>query len=1233
MALPNFSVKRPVTVIMCFLGVVLFGLISWSKLPQELYPPITYPQLSVVTFYKDAAPEEMELLITKPVEEAVGTVSGVRRISSTSKEEASLVVAEFSWGTNMDFAALGVREKIDLIKESLPRAAGDPIVMKFNPFELPLMVLNITAAKTSPGDLQRIVKKVVKNELEKANGVAAVNITGGVTPEVLIEIDQDKLMSKEVALNDVVETVSKANLNYPAGTIEESFYEYLIRTMGEFTVVDEINDVVIEIEDRTPKREFTEYGPEDVKKKQEERVTDIRLIQLKDIAVIKNTFKDRTSISRFNGNENISVSLLKQADTNTLTVANNVRRGLERLKSMIPEDVRINVVYDQSSFVNSAISGVRDAALQGGILAFLVLLVFLKNIRGAAVVALNIPISIMAVFSLMYFSGITMNMISLGGLALGVGMLVDNGIVVIENIYRHFQREKRPPKEASVEGANEVSGPIVGSTLTTIAVFLPMVFVIGIAGQLFRELAFTVTFSLLGSLAVALTLIPILGLKAKKNKEAEASMVGGGIASLQDLTQNILKFFLHNKFISLLAVFGVFVLSCLLITVLDIEFLPRIDQGQYMIKIELPPGTRLKVTDDVAKIIESHLSNSNDVLGVTVNIGSTKEKKGTALLETMGPHEGRIIVNLKPLARWNQSGEGYRLISTSESLQRLKNSLKQENLRGAEIEYVLQDSVFKSAFQTGAPVVIEIKGQDLDKLRRITADIEASLNDLRGIYSVRDSLIDPAPEVKINIFKEKATAYNLTTNDIAVTAQTAVKGHLATKFKKEGDEIDIRVRLRKVDRDNMAKVRRLGLRSPLGIDVPLAEVAYFSLGEGPSEIKRQDQERIVVVSANIFKRSFKEIADKITALLKEVKLPSGYSVELTGEREQIEESFNSLKWALVLSLVLVFMIMASQFESLWQPFVIMFTIPLSIIGVVLILILTQTPLSVMVILGVIILGGIVVNNGIVLIDYTNLLRKQGMTAEEAVLTASSRRLRPIIMTALTTILALIPLALALNEGAELQQPMAIAVIGGLTVSTFLSLIVIPTIYLGLEGVIVFVKSSIFGVREKVEEISEPPEPPDEEIPPEPEAEPPPEPPVPERPKRPKGVPSEDEGGVPSEDEGGVPDEAPEGGEVEGPEVPAEPEKEVPPEPKVEPPPEPKAEGRGNIPLDIWDSLTERHHQLILYVRENRKITRKDYADKFNISVPTAARDLKLLSEKGILVAKGPAAVGRYYVLA
>ncbi|MDD5504419.1 MAG: efflux RND transporter permease subunit [Candidatus Omnitrophica bacterium] len=1223
MSLSSLSMKKPVTVIMVFLGVTLFGLISWTRLRQELYPPIVYPQLSIITSYKDAAPEEMEILVTKPIEEAVGTVGGVRKISSISKEETSLVIAEFNWGTNMSFAALGVREKIDLIKESLPRGSEDPVVMKFNPFEMPLMVLNITSETISPAELRRITDKIIKNEIEKADGVAAANITGGRIPEIIIEIDQDKLMSKGLALNKVVEFIAKSNLNYPAGTIEESFYEYLVRTIGEFKMVDDISGLVIDVDDRKRESEFIGFDAGARQAEDDKPVYRTHLVTLKDIASVKEVLKEKTSVSRFNNRDNVSLSIQKQADANTLQVANSIKEILKKIKDIIPEGINISMVADQSLAVSSNIKGVADAAFQGGFLAFLVLLFFLRNIKSALIVALNIPVSIMVVFALMFLCGITINMISLGGLALGVGMLVDNGIVVIENIYRHRQEEKKDIIEASAFGASEVSGAIAGSTLTTIAVFLPMVFVIGVAGQICKDLAFTVTFSLLGSIATALALMPVLCSTVKDipvvDSEDDSDLNHTFMTPFQSGLKKALCFFIKRKAFCLAALLIVFLFCCMLLPFLDTELLPKVDQGQFTIKLNLPPGTRLDHTDTVARKIESYLFAVPEIDSVTTNIGSTKEKKGTALLETMGPHQAQIIVNLKPKAGFGKSGPQYRLDGTSVVLSKLKDQIGPKELSGASIEYILQESVFQSAFQTEAPIVIEIRGKELGTMRNITAIVEEEIKKISGIYSVRNTLVAPAPEIKVNVFKDKAATYNLTASDIALTAQTAIKGHVATKLKREGEEIDIRVRLKPSDRDNMEKIRRLQFHTPLGVDVPLSELAYLSMGKGPSEIKRQDQERTIIVSASIFKNSFKNVAQAVSEAISRVQMPStAYSAKLAGESEQIKESFRSLRMALVLSVLLVYMIMASQFESFWQPFVILFTIPLSIIGIILMLLFTRTPLSIMVILGVIICGGIVVNNGIVLIDYVNILRERGMSAYDAVMVSSRRRLRPILMTALTTVLGLFPLAFALNHGSELQQPMAIAIIGGLIASTFLSLVVVPVIYLGFNDIITSIKA--FSPRLKNDDklkfapLADAGEQGHDAV----KAQKPPLAPVIELSYDKSGsgggiAPAANDFSATDEKKGRIPA----GGDT----------------PPLFPLKTEEGLTASQDNRDIWQGgFNERQKALIAYLKENGRISRKEYSEKFNISIPTAARDLKHLLKSGVIVFKGPAAIGRYYTL-
>lgn len=1186
MRLPEFSVNRPVTTSMFFIGVLILGLISLTRLPRELFPSITYPQLTIVTTYENAAPEEVETLITKIIEEAVGTVSNMKRISSISKEGVSIVTAEFGWGANMDFASLGVREKIDLVKERLPLGSSDPIVMKFNPFELPVMTLSVTGDNSS-SELLRLSRKFIKDEIEKVEGVASCNITGGLEREILVSVDEGRLYASGISITKVVDALKSSNLNYPAGTIEEHFYEYLIRTMGEFKVVPEIKETVVGRDKPDERNVFGAQQQEEQAKKES------RLIYLKDIADIKDTFQERTSISRYNGQENISISVQKQAGVNTLKVAQNVRDRLGQIERDLPQGMEVNIVYDQSAFIKKSIQGVMDAAVQGGILAFIVLFIFLRNIKASLIVSFSMPVSIMVAFSLMYFNGITLNMLSLGGLALGIGMLVDNAIVVIENIYNHFQKQK-DIKEASKTGASEMSAAIVSSTLTTVAVFLPMVFVVGVAGQLFKELAFTVTFSLLASLVIALSLIPRLAaIKTGKSKNIQnISQSSKFTFGLGPIYSKIAPIVLKFRVIFLIIMLVIFILSMGLVRVVDKEFMPRVDQREFIMKVNMPSGIKLVITDNVVKKIEQALFNTEAVEGATVNIGSSKKKDFASGLETMGSHQAQIIVTLRKGKSWP---------STSNVIENLKNDFSKLNLEGAEIEYVLQESVFKTALQGSAPIVIEIKGNDLEKIADISKDVKKSLTNIKGIYGIRTSLTQPAPETKVNILKDRAALYNLSAAVIAQAAHTAIKGVVATKFKEAGREIDVRVRLRKEGRANLSQVRNVLVSSPLDINVPLSEVAYITQGVGPSEIKRLDQQRVILVTANIADRALDKIIADVNLLLKNIEASQiaqpgikdaekDITLALSGESQQMKESFDSLKFALILSILLVYMIMAAQFESLWQPFIIMFTVPLSLIGVLTVLFVTHTPISVVVILGVIILGGIVVNNGIILIDAINNMRANGIELKEAVIESGKTRLRPILMTTMTTVLGLLPLALGVAEGSELQSPMAITVMGGLAISTILTLFVVPSIYMIVAGIIKPDQVLKPAVVESAGPIL-------------------------------KTV-------VKSETTkmNIIPLAAPE--KIEP--------KLLEKKPVITKPLVIKKENALFSPAPgpkiLKPGLNKRQEKLIEYLMKVNKITRKEYSELFKVSVPTAARDLKELLDKDVLTANGPLGPGRWYGL-
>lgn len=1045
MNLAKFSIERPVTLLMMVAGTLILGAVSLAILPQELFPQITYPQLTVVTPYENAAPEEIETLITKPIEEAVGTVAGVKRIHSISKEGLSLVIAEFGWSQNINFAALGMREKIDLIKERLPREAEEPTVLSYNPFDKPILILSVTTTKAdrTPVSLRELAKKMIKDEIEKVEGVASATISGGLEREIEVQINQDKLRARQIPILDVSKAISSANLNYPAGTIKESFYEYLIRTLGEFGKVDEIGDVAIGSQDRGA----TEEEQSQYQRDQRGRgiASDRRLIYVKDVAEVIDNVKERTSYSRYNGKENISISVQKQALGNTVKIINRTKKRIIDLKANIPKDIDIKIVYDQSQFIKSSIAGVWDAAWQGGVIVFLILLYFLRDAWSSVIVTLTIPISIMATFAIMFFSGISINMMSLGGLAFGVGTLVDAAIVVIENIFRHMQQGE-DNKTAAIVGADEVSVAVAGSVLTTIVVFVPLIFVIGIVGQISKDFALTVTFSLMASWVAAVTVIPLLSSRGVKLGQDVAAEINEDVSKLDKTSAmaGVRKFFetLLDRFIKYKAKYFTFTIVLFLISMglfalMDKELMPKVDQGQFTIKVDSPAGTRLETTNSISEKIENFLLKIPEVESVAVTVGSTKESATRNIVDRLSSNQAELVVELKKK----------RKLKSADVVQIVKNHFASQDILKARLEYSLQENVLDTGMSAQAPVTVEIKGNDLKELERLAREVQGGLSRISGVYGMKNDLSEPSPELKIYIDKDKASLYGLSVTDIAQTSLIGLKGYISSKLKEEGEEYDIRVRLKESDRKDFEKLGQIELQTPSGMRTNLSSVATFGKGKGPSEIKRVAQERSVLVYANVYHRKLTDVMGDVKVMIERMQIPKGYIVRIAGESEDMKASFDSMRNAIIAAFLLVYMVMAALFESLWQPFIIMATIPLSLIGVSWALLLTHTSISAYVLMGVGILGGIVVDNAIVLMDCVNLFVSKGLPLEQAVRKASSVRLRPIMMTALSTSLGLLPMAFLGGEGAELRRPMAITVMGGLLVATFLTLVVIPTIYL------------------------------------------------------------------------------------------------------------------------------------------------------------------------------------------
>ncbi len=1005
MKLSDFSIKRSVTTVMLILLVVILGFISLDRLNIDLLPEINFPGAAVITSYQGAGPEEIESLVTKPLENSLATVTNVSSISSISDAGQSTIIMEFNFGTDMDFAALDMREQTDLVSGFLPEDAQDPLVFKFDPSMIPVLQLGVYSGENL-ADLKTNVEDNVVPRLERLPGVASVSITGGLDKEILIELDRNKMENYNIDFNTVTQNLMLENFNVSGGQINRGNVEYIVRVTGKFESVDQIREVVIPTGSRGG------------------------FVKLSDIGTVKDTFKEVNTIARVNGEDSIGLTIQKQTDANTVSVAQGVR---DEIKAIQEEQPNLNMVpiADQAEYIEQSINSVYRNAIIGGILAVLVLLIFLRNIRSTIIIGLTIPISVVSTFLLLYFSGLTINIVSLGGLALGIGMLVDNSIVVLENIFRYKQYGLNRVEAAS-RGSEEVGMAIAASTFTTIVVFLPVIFVQGLTAQIFRELALTVSFSLFASLIVALTLIPMLSSKILKLSKKQLNISDDTkLGFIKKNYRNSLNWFLHHRWIVVTLIVILIAVGGLLAIDLGAEFLPTFDQGQMTINYDLPVGTVLDDTQEVAGEIEDILQDVPEVKTIFSNIGVGDAMSGSAASES-----GTFTVLLKDLSERDRS--------TSEVMEELRNKIR---IPGADINIESQDMYMGGGMGAGQPVNIKVVGDDLTELERLSELVMDEMRQVEGVREIADSFEEGRPEFLINIDRSLAARLGLRVRTVANTVKSAITGDVATQYEVTGNEYDVRVTLKDEDKQNIEQIKNIMVPSPSGAKVPLYRVAKFEVSEGPKEILRINQERYAEITASLYQTDLNTAVSAIQERVNNnIDLPEGYDIRFGGQFQDLQESFTDLFYAFLLAIVLVYMVMASQFESFVHPLVIMFTVPLAIVGVILGLYITQTTISVPSLIGVIALAGIVVNNAIVLVDYINRIRDEGKNKIDAILEAGPIRLRPIMMTALTTILALIPLSLGIGEGSELQQPLAIVVISGLLFSTFLTLYVIPVLY-------------------------------------------------------------------------------------------------------------------------------------------------------------------------------------------
>lgn len=1047
MKLVQFSISRPVTITMFMVAAVIFGYVAFDRLPINLLPDISYPTLTIRTEYEGTAPGEIEYLISKPIEETVGVVSGVVRTSSISRPGMSDVIIEFEWNTNMDFASLDVREKLDML--NLPRDSQPPILLRFDPSLDPIMRVAL-AGEDDLIALRLLAEERIKQDIESLEGVASVQVSGGLEEEIQINVNEGKLTQFSMPITTVAQRLSQENVNLTGGLLKDGEAEFLVRTLNEFQRPDEMRDIVVGMRGDAP-------------------------ILLKDVADITKSHKERKVITHLNGQESVEIAIYKEADKNTVKVTDAIKA---RLAEIMGEYARFNVpinmtiVSDQSQFIENSVDEVLNTAIFGGILAIIVLYIFLRSFKSTVIIGLSIPISVIVTFFFMFISDVSLNIMSLGGLALGVGMLVDNAIVVLEAIDR-YKKEGMNIAEASDKGASEVGVAVIASTLTTVCVFVPIIFVEGIAGQLFNDQALTVTFSLLASLVVALTLIPMLSSlqyrpqtassikeKSKAGKILSRIFIdtpavvanvfskifsffirifkflfGWLLSAFEKMVQNLgerypvfLEKVLQRRARFLLATLIVFILSIFGVRFIGTELIPEVSQGEFFVDVLLPIGTPVEETDVVLETISRMTRDVSGVASV-YSVSGTAAQMGFSATEER-ENMGQLHVQLE---------EGM----MGDAEQRIMEQLRLKFISVPGIEYKFSRPTLFS-FKT--PIEVEVRGYNLQELERLSLTLMAEMREIPGLRDVKASTEGGNPEVQIVFNRRKVAQMGLDISTIGSIVRNKVQGEVSTELNRQDRKVDIRIRNREDDRNSVDDLRRLTINPNGTVPISLASVADLKLERGPSEIRRVDQERVALVTANLAGRDLGSVALEIQAVINKLDLPPDFHVTFGGQQKEMTTSFDSMTLAIGLAIFLVYLVMASQFESLVQPFIIMFTIPFALIGVVLTLLVTQTPISVVVLIGLIMLAGIVVNNAIVLIDYINQLRKQGIAKREAIKQAGQIRLRPILMTTMTTVLGLLPMAIGLGEGAELRTPMAVTVIGGLLIGTILTLVVIPTLY-------------------------------------------------------------------------------------------------------------------------------------------------------------------------------------------
>jgi HAE1 family hydrophobic/amphiphilic exporter-1 len=1020
MSIPKLAIHRPVTMFMLSGVVVLLGIISLMRLPVDLMPDVSFPSITVRVGYAGVGPLEMEELVTRPIEQAMSAVAGLERLESTSQEGSSRVTLNFAWGTDLNEAADDVRNRLDRVRGRLPEEAEPPVMFKFDANAQPIMGVGVEAADAEFDRvaLREIAEHDLSPRLERVPGVASVSVEGGLRRQIHVELSKEKIRALDLPVDRVINLLRTENQNTPVGEIDEGDITYLVRSQGQFESLEEIRSMVVMTRQGVP-------------------------VYLKDIAEVKDSTEDLRSFTRINGRPGVRMRVTKQSGQNTVEIADTVRAEIERINREMPT-LRLGVLDDSSIFIKRSIAAVKEAALLGAILVVAIIFLFLRNVRSTVIICTSIPISIIGTFALLYFAGYTLNTMTFGGLALGVGMIVDASIVVLENTFRHMEHGK-DRMQAAIDGSEEVWSAILASTLTHIAVFVPLLFLTGVSSILFKQLSIVVMFSLTMSLFVAVTIVPVLCSRLLKLPPPveQRTGLGGRLYTASERFLNgmdaaysrlIGRALQHRP--TVLGTGAVLVIAAFLILPsIGFELMPATDEGEVQVTAELPVGTRVERAQDVAARLESLLPEYvKESDAIITQAGGGGFGGGTA-------SRTNATIRLVPKTERTRS---------SEQIARDLNRQLAGVIPGAIITTRASGGNMQMTRLLGgggdSRLSLEIRGDDLAEAQRIAVAAKGVMDRVPEVRNARVGRDDGRPELALQIDRPKAAILGLSVNSIASSIRTSVGGTQAAFFRQGGNEYPIVVRLREEDRQRVEDINDILINTPQGQVLQAKNVLALRNQSGPTEIQRKNQERILRVSAEP-EVTLSQAVEAVNARLPEIRVGQDFSVGFGSEVEQQAQAFKQLQGVLILAILLVYAVMASQYESLRDPFIIMFSVPLAAIGVVVALKLTGTTFSLQAYIGVIMLAGIVVSNAILLVDYTNVLRRRdNMPLREAVETAGRTRLRPILMTTLATILGLVPMSLGIGEGAELQAPLARVVIGGLTASTLITLVFVPTVY-------------------------------------------------------------------------------------------------------------------------------------------------------------------------------------------